>query len=181
MGSILFAVTCGERYDNALDPDRRVVVAGRRKYVRQGLVGLRVVRHQSPACRVQDARFLEHHMTCRIGMHDVASRIDQEDASANSVERIGEGRCFGYHITDESRSLNVQGDKALACLEGPRLSKHIAPLRWIKRRIVDVADQCPESLRIVHSPLSWSKTAVARAAFPQKSRGLDDAADDSMR
>jgi len=79
-------------------------------------------------------------MACRIGMHDAASRIDQEHAGGDTVERIGECRCFGDHFADECRSPNVQGDKALACLEAPHLSKHIDPERWIKRRIIDVAD-----------------------------------------
>jgi hypothetical protein len=103
MSDIPFAGARGKRHSNALDPDRRVAIVGRRKCVSQRLAGLRFVRDQTTARRAQNVRVTEHHLGRRIGMHDPTGRVDQDQSPTQHCFRpahsvVGEAPHVERHL-----------------------------------------------------------------------------------
>ena len=84
----------------------------------QRLLRARIVAGEFSAGRVQEAALGQQRVAARIGVDDAPTRIDEQHAGADAVERVGEGRYFGSlqadHPANQHGAADVRNDEAHA-------------------------------------------------------------------
>ena len=92
MGHVEFAVLRDQGHGFAVDAAQRVIRAGCSEGRAERPGGDPVAHHEPPARGVDNIAIGEEGPAGRIGVNDVAVRLDDEDARAQTVENVGERR-----------------------------------------------------------------------------------------